>query len=71
MDIYEECMQAGVAPANFDTKIKKQTLCRDDLVEWILVKVDDTQYFEVHETKHYTIMYLDRKPHLAKEADIM
>lgn len=41
--------------------MRKQTLSRDDLIEWILQNVDEDCEARIIETQHYTTIGIDRE----------
>jgi len=40
--------------------ITKTTLCRDDLIEWVLSHLPEEQVLELHESKHLVAIYASK-----------
>ncbi len=41
---------------------QKQTLCRDDFIEWVLRSTNEDSEFRVYYSPHYIMVGIDKEP---------
>ena len=51
----------GLLPTKDQIQVEKQTLLRDDFIEWILHHTNEEWSFRIYETKHYITVGIDKE----------